>query len=120
MVAINTFMEPVSGMRLGEAKITGIHGHEADDTIAWHAGAGRNKDFCGVYYLSPDWLSEDGGELELRREGMKNLLLNPSFNRLALFKADKQSVHRVRPHAPSAVNKVRYSGVLWYKKLERL
>lgn len=114
----SSFMEAISGLQFMDARIAGIHGHEVDDMIAWHADAGRNKDFCGVLYLSPDWLEEDGGELELRREGMENLLLYPAFNRLVLFKTDKQTVHRVRPHAPSAINKVRYSYVFWYKLAE--
>jgi Rps23 Pro-64 3,4-dihydroxylase Tpa1-like proline 4-hydroxylase len=112
-----SFMESVSGMRFCDARIAGIHGHEIEDMITWHADAGRNKDFCGVFYLTPDWDETNGGELEIKRESQENYLLTPLFNRLVLFKTDKQTVHRVRPHAPTAANKVRYSYVFWYKKL---
>ncbi len=111
-----SLMEAVSGMKFSDAHPAGIHGHEVDDVLDWHADAGRNKDFCGVLYLSQDWKNEDGGELEIRCEGEKNFLLTPTFNRLVLFKTTNRAVHRVRPHAPPAANKVRYCHVCWYKK----
>lgn len=112
-----SFMESVSGMQFCDARIAGIHGHEAEDMITWHADAGRNKDFCGTLYLAPDWNESDGGELEIKRESEENFLITPAFNRLVLFKTDKQTVHRVRPHAHSALDKVRYSYVFWYRKV---
>ncbi|MDD5058027.1 MAG: 2OG-Fe(II) oxygenase family protein [Sideroxydans sp.] len=111
-----SLMEAVSGMKFSDAKPAGIHGHEVNDVLDWHADAGRNKDFCGVLYLSPDWTCEDGGELEIRCKSENNFLLTPVFNRLVLFKTTNQAVHRVRPHAPSAANKVRYCHVCWFKK----
>lgn len=68
----------------------------------------RRKLSC-VYYLNPDWLPGDGGELVLYDDNGGELQrISPLFNRFILF--DSEIIHEVL-----ATNKLRYSITGWFK-----
>lgn len=51
-----------------------------------------------LYYVSPDWQMEDGGNLELWDEARKiPKIIVSAFNRLALMETNKYSWHSVNP-----------------------
>lgn len=51
-----------------------------------------------LYYVSPDWKSENGGNLELWDEKVRQPTEIPSlFNRLVLMETNEQSFHSVNP-----------------------
>ena len=52
-----------------------------------------------LYYASPDWVEENGGNLELWPEGVegKQITIHSRFNRLAVMVTHNQSWHSVSP-----------------------
>jgi len=50
-----------------------------------------------LYYVTPDWVSENGGNLELWPEGLKKepVIVDASFNRLIVMVTHKKSWHSV-------------------------
>ncbi|SEM18672.1 Proline 4-hydroxylase (includes Rps23 Pro-64 3,4-dihydroxylase Tpa1), contains SM-20 domain [Aquimarina amphilecti] len=50
-----------------------------------------------LYYVTPDWIPENGGNLELWPEGLKNkpVSINSSYNRLVVMATHKDSWHSV-------------------------
>ena len=52
-----------------------------------------------LYYVSPDWKQEFGGNLELWPDGMKGrqITLHSKFNRLAVMATHDASWHSVSP-----------------------
>ncbi|MFD2564609.1 2OG-Fe(II) oxygenase [Aquimarina rubra] len=58
-----------------------------------------------LYYVTPDWIPENGGNLELWPKGLKTepLSINSKFNRLVVMTTHKNSWH--------SVSKVRVEGV---------
>ncbi len=57
-----------------------------------------------LYYANPDWRLENGGNLELWDDGVKQpLTLVSAFNRLILMETNRHSWHSVSPVAVDAV-----------------
>lgn len=51
-----------------------------------------------LYYVTPDWQAEDGGNLELWDDEVRSPVTIPSlFNRLVLMETNKESWHSVSP-----------------------
>ncbi|MBU6952778.1 2OG-Fe(II) oxygenase [Hahella sp. HN01] len=75
-------------------------------------GTGVTRHVCIVFYLSPDWLEEDEGGLNIQTLRGETLTLSALFNRCIIFKPNL--LHSVAPFAKSAKGKVRYSQTIWY------
>ncbi|MEO9944198.1 MAG: 2OG-Fe(II) oxygenase [Paraglaciecola sp.] len=72
----------------------------------------KNRRLSSVFYLTPDWQVEDGGELCLYADQKQvEPLINiaPMFNRCVLFLSD------VFPHEVLTSNNDRYSIAGWYR-----
>ncbi|RTY92344.1 2OG-Fe(II) oxygenase [Flavobacterium sp. GT3R68] len=52
-----------------------------------------------LYYVTPDWEEENGGNLELWPNGIKNkqITIHSKFNRLVIMATHNQSLHSVSP-----------------------
>ncbi|MDN3676612.1 2OG-Fe(II) oxygenase [Flavobacterium paronense] len=52
-----------------------------------------------LYYVTPDWKEENGGNLELWPDGLKNkqITIHSKFNRLAVMETHNDSLHSVSP-----------------------
>jgi Rps23 Pro-64 3,4-dihydroxylase Tpa1-like proline 4-hydroxylase len=52
-----------------------------------------------LYYVTPDWKEEYGGNLELWPDGLKNkqITIHSKFNRLAVMETHNNSLHSVSP-----------------------
>lgn len=52
-----------------------------------------------LYYVTPDWKEENGGNLELWPNGLKNkqITIHSKFNRLAIMETHNDSLHSVSP-----------------------
>ncbi|MDI1316517.1 2OG-Fe(II) oxygenase [Flavobacterium sp.] len=52
-----------------------------------------------LYYVTPDWKEENGGNLELWPNGLKNkqTTIHSKFNRLAVMETHNKSLHSVSP-----------------------
>lgn len=62
------------------------------------AGGKQYRTVNLLYYVSPDWKEENGGNFELWDEAVKNAIVVPSlFNRLVVMETNRKSWHAVNP-----------------------
>lgn len=106
------------------AAITGLEALEADESLYGsgismmlkddflmphldnsHDGDGEKYRVINtLYYISPDWPENEGGNLELWDKSMKERLeIHSKFNRLAVMETHTESIH--------SVNKVHHDGI---------
>lgn len=111
-----TFAIQAPGVLKKISEITGVHSLEGDpllyagglsmmhdgDFLNPHIDNSHNMDrslyrkFNALYYVSPDWSSEKGGNLELWDEGVTSPVeIVSKFNRLVIMETNKLSWHSV-------------------------
>jgi len=92
------------------------HSHTHEHFLKSHSDEIKGRKICVVFYLSKDWLPEDGGQLVMVREGGNNLLIEANYNRLNIFIPSDQTYHYVARHTELARDKNRICHVAWYKE----
>lgn len=99
-------LEPDSHLYAG-----GISLMKQDNFLNPHLDNSHDKDIDRwrvlnlLYYVTPDWKLEDGGNLELWPQGVKNdpLTIESKFNRLAVMSTHRRSWHSVSKVAADKV-----------------
>jgi hypothetical protein len=109
-----SFLEQVSGIR--PATLTGIMTRifVGGQYIRPHRDSGKDRDLCGVFYLSADWQPSYGGRFRHRGTGSDNVPVEPLSNRLLLFAPRVDLLHDVEPVSEAGADWQRWAYTLWF------
>jgi hypothetical protein len=112
--AFMNFIEAVTGIRC--MALTGIMTRilVGGQYITSHNDFRRDRDLCGVFYLSGDWHPSYGGCFRHRGTGLDSVQIQPLPNRLLLFQPRVDLLHDVEPISQAGAKWRRCAYTLWF------
>jgi hypothetical protein len=109
-----SFLEAVTGIR--PATLTGMMTRilVGGQYIRPHKDFRKDRDLCGVFYLSTDWHPSYGGRFRHRGTGSDNIPVEPLPNRLLLFQPRADLLHDVERITEAGADWQRWAYTLWF------
>jgi hypothetical protein len=107
------YVEGLSGHALGPLVGLSAHAMATGDLLAPHDDVNPWRVLACNLYLSPDWHAGYGGALRMTGRDDRERLIEPRFNRLALFEVNAHKSHCVEPIvAPAGARRLSLAG--WF------
>ncbi len=104
----------------------GIHATESGGKLDVHADfnlhpeTGLHRRLNALLYLNREWRPEWNGQLELYSEdGQGEVVIDPTFNRLAVFSISDKALHGVPKTVKCPSDRKRFSLALYYYTVDR-
>lgn len=113
------FFEAISGMPLGASDDFGAHSMTSESLLRPHSDDNRNRQLALVIYLTPEWKTEFGGQLQVTHLDGKRTVVEAEYNSVIAFNVlthKEHVVERIRASNGTSPRRLTIGG--WYHKVE--